>query len=287
VAVILDGGVQRAGDHVRINVQLIDTTTDEHIWAQTYDKELSIENLFAVQSQVTREIVTALHGALSEAEDLALQKNPTTSMEAYANYVLGRKELAKRTSRSVPLAKEYFEKAIELDPEYALAYVGVADANALYPQYLGIDWRETVEARQAAIDRALRINPAAGEAYANLAHLQWFQENSADSEQNFLRAILLSPNYATSYHWYSLFLSYSGRHQEAETQIRKAVELSPLEPVLVTNLAESLMSSGRYEEAESVLLANIASSQSFPGNYETLRRLRLKDGRLGEAQQLL
>ena len=283
VAAILEGGVQRAGDQVRINVQLIDAMTDEHVWAQTYDRELTVENLFEIQSQVTREIVSALHGVLSEAEDLALRKYPTTSMEAYANYVLGRQELSKRTSESILLAKGYFEKAIQLDPEYALAYVGLADAYALYQQYRGIDWRETLDARTAAIDNALRIDPAAGEAYANLANLQIVQGHLEESEQNFLRAIQLSPNYATSYHWYSALLQRMDRFKEAELQIRKALDLNPQAPVLVTNLGAILWRLGRRDEAESVLIAGIRKNPDFPGLYRTLGSWYWISGRLGEA----
>ena len=287
VATILEGGVQRAGTQVRINVQLIDTTTDEHIWAQTYQRELTIENLFEIQIDITREIATTLHGVLSAADAAAPHRMPTTSMEAYASFVMGRHELNKRTGESTLLAKAHFEKAIEIDPDYALAYVGLADSYVLHTGYLGIALHETQEARQNAIDSALSLDPASGEAYTNLAQLQQMQGDLVKAERTFLRAIELSPNYATAYHWYSALLGNAGRLLEQETQIRRAVELDPLSPVLVTNLGSAVYELGRQDEAESIWRAGIKSSPDFPGFYRLLSIVRRDDGRLGEALKLL
>jgi TolB-like protein/Tfp pilus assembly protein PilF len=283
VATILEGGMQRAGNNVRINVQLIDTQTDEHLWARTYDKELTVENLFDIQSEITREIVTALHGALSQQDADALQSRPTTSFEAYEEYVHGRQEIAKRTGEAIQLGKAHFEKALELDRDYELAWVGLADAYALLPEHAGVKLEDTLLPREEAIDKALSLNPVSGEAYANLGNLRHFQSKLEESETYFLRAIELNSNYATAYHWYSLYLNSQARSEEALAQLRKAVELDPLAPILQTNLGSTLRLLGRVEESESVLRAAIKNNPDFPLFYAHISAQYLTEGLLAEA----
>jgi len=171
VVTILEGGVQRAGNQVRINVQLIDTSTDEHLWAHTYDRTLTVENLFGIQSEISREIVTALHGVLSDKDSLALQSAPPTNLDALTEYQLGRRELAKRTAESLALAEKSFKRAIELDANYALAYVGLAETYPLQVIYANMAYVDSVEPQREAIETALALNPELGEAYAALGLL--------------------------------------------------------------------------------------------------------------------
>ena len=138
VATILEGGVQRAGDRVRINVQLIDASTDEHLWAHKYDRTVTVENLFGIQSEISREIAAALHSVLSEQDELALRTVPTRSLEALTEYQLGRRELAKRTAESLAIAETSFKQAVELDADFALAYAGLAETYALQFNYANL-----------------------------------------------------------------------------------------------------------------------------------------------------
>jgi len=282
VATILEGGVQRAGSRVRINVQLIDASTDEHLWAETYDHELTVENLFAIQNEISREIVTALHGVLSDEESERLQRMPTTSLEAHAEYAFGRKELAKRTGEAVLKAQAHFEKAVELDPDYALAWVGLADAHSMRREYLGKSLEPTVEAREAAINKALAIDALSGEAYASLASLRRQQQQLEEAEELFLRAATLSPNYASVYHWYSILLHETGRFEEAEAQIRKAIELDPLAPVLQTSLIIVLATVGRMDEAEAAILEGLRRNPEFQSYYWQMAGLYMVEQRFAE-----
>jgi TolB-like protein/Flp pilus assembly protein TadD len=289
VATILEGGVQRAGSRVRINVQLIDASTDEHLWAETYDHELTVENLFAIQNEVSREIVTALHGVLSDEEAERLEQMPTTSLEAHAEYAFGRREMAKRTGESLLLAQAHFEKAVELDPNYALAWVGLADTRALQVGYLGIPLESTYEDREMAINKALAIDPLLGEAYASLAVLKGAQRQQADQqkydevERLYLRAIELSPNYAPAYHWYGRALNGVGRFEEGEVQLRKAIELDPMALVLRASLIHSLMLLGRTDEAREQTLDGVKHNPEFPVFYSNMANLLRSEGRHGEA----
>ncbi len=281
VATILEGGVQRAGDRVRINVQLIDAATDNHLWAESYDRQLTVENLFAIQTEISREVVTALQLVLTDEEDERLQVMPTTSFEAYGEFVLGRQEMVKGTAEAFDRAKQHFEKAIELDPNYALAYTALADALGYYANHVGLI-NESIAPRQKAVDRALALDPLSGEAYTALGFLKYqdpmFHEST---EKYFLKAIELSPNYAKAYRWYSLELTTSDRREEALAAIRKAVELDPMDPQLTAHLAIEL----DFEESQAVLLKGLERNPRYPLYYYYMAIRLMEQSRIGEAMQ--
>ncbi len=283
VATVLEGGIQRSANQVRINVQLIDAETDEHLWAENYDRELTAQNLFAIQSEISREIVHALSAALSDEESQQLAAVPTTSLEAYGEYVLGRQEMARRTAESLLRARQHFEKAIAFDARYAQAYVGLADALDLLTNYGDLNIVESYAPRQAAIDTALKLAPRSGEAYTSLANLRLSQVEREEAEQHFLKGIELSPNYATAYHWYSILLGFMDRHEEALMQARRALELDPLAPILTVNLASILADLGRVEESNALLLEGTRREPEFPSNYLLLAENLVTMGRIGEA----
>jgi TolB-like protein len=283
VATILEGGVQRAGNRVRINMQLINAATDEHLWAETYDRELTVDSLFEIQSEISREIVTALHAALTEEDKERLASRPTNNLEAYEQFVLGRQAMAKRTAEPLATALQHFEKAIELDASYALAYVGLADTITLQATYAGKTLQETFEPRQAAIDKALSLDLGSGEAYAALGFLRLQQGEADEAEASFLKAIELSPNYATAYHWYSDLLNTDDRREESLQMIRKALSLDPSAPVLVSYLSDRLRLLGRIEEAKTTLLDGIKLNPNFPAFHDSMSEILISQGRLGEA----
>ena len=164
---ILEGGVQRAGDRVRINVQLIDAGTDAHLWAESYDRELTAANIFAIQSEVAAAIAGALKATLTAGEKARVNAVPTQNLEAWENYQLGRQRLAKRTSTGFTEAERYFRKAIELDPNFALAYSGLADSLAVSLDYTDAPRAATLERAQAAVDAALNLDPGLADAWAS------------------------------------------------------------------------------------------------------------------------
>ena len=283
VATILEGSVQRSGNQVRVNVQLIDTETERDLWADTFDRALTAENLFAIQSEITREIIAALHGVLSEQEDEALQVLPTNSLDAYAEFVLGRRELAKRTGEGILRAKTHFERAVEFDADYALAYVGLADSNLLQIDYLGKGIKDILAPTQAAIDRALSIDPLSGEAYTSLAGLRQYEYQLEDSERYYRRAIELSPGYATAYQWYYMLLMDSNRHEEALAQLARALELDPLAPILTENLSDMYRILGRHQEAKSTMTDGLERHPEFAAFYDGMAWLLVDEGHLDGA----
>jgi TolB-like protein len=283
VNTVLEGGIQRSADQVRINVQLIDAASDEHLWAENYDRALSAQNLFAIQSEISREIVSALKATLTDEESERLAEQPTDSLEAYGEYVLGRQAMAERTNEALVRAQAHFEKAIELDPDYALAHVGLADSLSLQVSYGDLFVTDSYIPRQAAIDRALALNPNSGEAYTSLANLRQDQDQDEAAENFFKKAIELSPNYVTAWHWYSILVNDLDRDEEALQYMIRARELDPNAPILAMATASILWDLERRDEALELNQQQLAKTPEFPNLYGQQVGFHISRGNLGEA----
>ncbi len=248
---ILEGGIQRSGNQIRINVQLIDAITDEHLWAEIFDRELTAENLFAIQSEISQKIADALEATLTPSEKDRINRMPTDNLEAFSAYIRGRQLMATRESGQLEQATAEFNQAVELDPNFALAWVGVADSHFLWMLYGTPDRQESLEIMETAITRALIIDDQLGEAYATLAQLESERRENEKTETAFKRAIELNPNYATAYHWYSNWMGdFPLRAQEQIQMGRKAVELDPRSAIIGATLGAAYIRSGFYSKAE-------------------------------------
>ena len=251
VANVLEGGIQRSGNQVRINVQLIDAASDEHLWAKIYDRELTAENLFAVQSEIAKMIAEALQTKLSTQENQRIDSRPTDSLQAYDAYMRGRQLMATRDSAKVKLATEEFSKATSIDPLFALAWVGVADSNMLLSGYGSNHIEDLLPVIEEAVKNAVAIDSDLGEAYATLANIHAYYKRKGEAEAAYQKAIELSPNYASAYFWYSGFLGvYPLRIKEQVVLARRAVELDPRSSLFSLNLATKYRSQGLYTLAE-------------------------------------
>jgi TolB-like protein/Tfp pilus assembly protein PilF len=250
VATVLEGGVQRAGDRVRINVQLIDCKTEAHLWAETYDRELTAANIFSIQSEIAKTIADALRATLSPEERGLLDTIPTENMAALEAYFRGKQRLARYTAAALVEAVDYFQQAIELDPVFALAYVGLADSYA-EQVFFGVLAREEGLAKaRAAADKALALDDRLGEAYNSLAGIKEERRDFEGAEAMYRRALDLNPNYAKAYYWYGYLLRvYLGRSEEALALDRKAAELDPLSASIILGVGSDLQSLGRFDEA--------------------------------------
>jgi tetratricopeptide (TPR) repeat protein len=256
----MEGAVQRSGNTVRINVQLIDANTDEHLWAEIFDRELTAENLFAIQSEISEKIADALEATLSPEEEQRINEFPTQNLEAYNAYLRGRQLLPQRNSKDLGLAMESFERAVELDPDFALAWVGIAESANLLEAHGTLNPDEKNRIMEPAVNRALEINPNLGEAYASKAALHEDLNQPKQAEAAYKRAIELSPNYATAYHWYSLLLGFTNnRLQESLDLINKAAELDPLSPIIQSNIAMRYGQMGHFAEEGATFRQNISA----------------------------
>ncbi len=269
VATVLEGGVQRAGDQVRINVQLIDARTDEHLWAETYDRQLSASNIFSIQTEIAETIAGALRITLSPKEQQRIRAVPTESLAAYEAYLIGKQRQVKRTPESLAEAEEYFRQAVELDPRYALAWVGLADTYMLQVWYSGLPKRENFDKAKVAIDMALELDRDLGEAYASLGALKANMNELEGAEQAYKQALKLSPNYAFAHQRYSFLLGGLGRWEERLVEMETAVRLDPLSTNHRQNYAIFLVESGRVEEA----LEQFRITLEFDPKYAPAHRL--------------
>jgi len=271
VAHILEGGIQRSGNHVRINVQLIDAATDDHLWAETYTRELTAENLFAVQSEITRLIADALQAELSTDEQRRIDARPTDNLQAYEAYMRGRQLMATRDSTRLKLATEEFSKATSFDPLFALAWVGVADSNMLLSRHSAYRSEDLLPIREEAVKNALAIDNDLGEAYASLAGIHAYYNRKGEAETAYQKAIELSPNYASAYQWYSGFLGqYPLRIQQQVELTRKAVELDPRSRIIGLNLGSKYLLQGLYTLAEGQYKKVIEVNPDFAPGYSSL-----------------
>ncbi|UCC13624.1 MAG: tetratricopeptide repeat protein [Gammaproteobacteria bacterium] len=279
---ILEGGVQRAGDRVRINMQLIDVTTDGHLWAQTYDRELTTANIFAIQSEISTAIADALEATLSPQEKAQLDDVQTENMAALEAYFLGRQAMAKRTSAALAEAEAHFKKAVGLDPDYALAYVGLAETYVLQASYSGQSRVVQNALAQPLIDKALTINDRLGEAYVAKAEIVEVQDKEA-AERLFRKGIELAPGYVTGRHWFGNLLASTDRPDEALAQLEEAARLDPLSPIVRVALGGSLERLGRMDEAREQYESALRIDPGFPNAHNTLGFLQVTTGHLDEA----
>ena len=268
VATILEGAVQRAGGQVRINVQLIDAGTDGHLWAETYDRALTAQNIFAIQSDIAQAIAGALEAVLSPEEESRVAAVPTSSFAAYEEYLRGRQKLVSRKIPDIRAAAQNFHNSIELDPNYAMAYVGLADAFFLLRYYGDMSVAETNPLLESAVNSALKLDPELGEAHTAYAAMLENKSQSHEAITAYQKAIELAPGYATSYHWLAEIwrdrLREPGR---ALPLIMKALELDPLSPVINITVAETLRDLGRHDKALAQIDHAIEIAPAYPSAY--------------------
>ena len=249
VTKVLEGGVQRAGDRVRITVQLIDAATDGHLWAESYDRELTAANVFAIQSEVAAAIADALQATLTPAQKKTVDAVPTQSLEAWESYQLGRQRMAQRTVEGLGDAERFFRRAVRLDPKFAQAYAGLADAIWLKADFASEPWLPAVGRAQEVVETALSLDPDLVEAVTTAAKLADSRGNLEVAEAGYRRAIALNPNYVPAYHWYGGLLAKLGRDEEALAMARTTVALDPLWPLMRVSLGALLGGLGRFDEA--------------------------------------
>jgi TolB-like protein/Tfp pilus assembly protein PilF len=281
VANIMEGSVQRYADQVRVNVQLIKAENDAHLWADTFDRKLT--DIFAVESEIARTIAETLQAKLSGEEQRQLSRRDTSNPEAYGFYLKGRYYWEKRTGQNVKKAMEQFQQAADKDPNYALAYAGLADCYLLLEDYLGTRASETYPKAKAFAERALQLDSSLAEAHTSLGYVytnlwQWEQ-----AEEEFRRAIKLSPNYATGHHWYSLLLLDLGRIDEAMAEIKCASELDPLSLIIGTTLTYAYFAEGDVNSSVAQCQRVIDLDPNFPRAHEYLGLAYLRQGRHSEA----
>src|SRR5262245_12082241 len=264
VAHLLEGSVQKVNDEVRINVQLIKAANEAHLWAEMYDRKLT--DIFAVESEIAKTIADTLQAKLSGSEQHAIAARPTENTEAHQLYLKGRFFWNKRTAADLRKSIDYFNQAIAIDPNYALAYAGVADAYVVLPGYGGGTPHDCYPKAKAAAKKALELDDTLAEAHTTLAMAIWSYEfDSAQAIREFQRAIQLNPNYAIAHQQYgNILLVPLGRFDDGIAEGKRAVELDPLSLAINSDLGVNYHFAGRYDEAIAQLRKTL---EMDPGYY--------------------
>ncbi len=232
VQYVLEGSGQRSGDRVRITAQLVQVSDQTHIWAQTYDR--SLRDVFAIQTEVARAIADEISLKLPP-EQQRLRGSSAVDPEAFAFYLNGR-YFSHRGSDGIPRAVENFQRAIAKDPDYALAYSGLADAYTVQVLWGWESPEGVLERAKAAAQKALALNSSLAEAHASLANVKLYSWDFRGSEEEFKRALELNPSYANAHHWYSHCLVALGRMDESLTETNRALIFDPLDLSIQTHL---------------------------------------------------
>jgi TolB-like protein/DNA-binding winged helix-turn-helix (wHTH) protein/Tfp pilus assembly protein PilF len=278
VEAVVEGSVSRSGERVRVTAQLIDARSDKHIWADSYDED--IRDALVLQSKVTTAIARHIRAALNPQEQLALAKSRTINPEAYEAYLKGRYFWNKRTAQGLRTAIDYFGRAIEIDPRYAEAYAGLADAYAIAGDWkMGVLPPQDAFARAtAAAAEALALDDTLSEAHTSLAlALDLYGWNWVAAEAEYKHAIQLNPGYATAHQWYSWHLFMVGSNTEAMSELKKAENLDPLSLIIKTDIADALCVAHRYDEAVEQSEKALKMDPNFAvGHYERGQALAQK-----------
>ena len=277
VDAVVEGSVARSANRVRITANLIDAGADQHLWSDTYDRDLG--DFLALQSDVATAIAQEIQCRLAPPEEAAAPRR-AVDPEAVQAYLKGRYYWERRSEDGTSRAIEFFNQAIERDPLYALAYVGLADCYLVLANFSLRASGDSAKRARAAANRALEIDPTLGEAHASLATVaDAYEWKRPEAERLYRRGIELAPNYATAHHWYSDYLTTMSRFDEALAEVRRAQELDPLSVIISTSAATVLYYARKYEASVDHFLSVLDVDSRFAptwrglgGSYEMMGR---------------
>ena len=265
VRAVLVGRVMQRGDSLSIRAELVDVAQVSRLWGEQYNRKFA--DILTVQEEIAQEIFETLRVQLSGDAKKRITKRYTDNVEAYQLYLQGRYFWNRRTDENLRKAVDLFQKAIDKDPKYALAYAGLADSYALLggPVYGAESSQQTVTKAKAAALKALELDHTLAEAYTSLGYIaSTYEWDFPSAEKNFKRALDLNPNYATAHHWYGLtYLSYVGRHEEAIRETQRAAELDPLSLIINASYGRAFYYAKQYDKAIEQFRKTVELDPSF------------------------
>jgi tetratricopeptide (TPR) repeat protein len=294
----MEGSVRRIGNNVRITVQLIDARTEAHMWSEIYDKDIS--EIFSIQSEVAQSIARELKAVITPEVKQLIDKKPTNNMAAYDAYLMGRFYWRKITKNDIETSLKYFQLAVEKDPESALGYAGMADVWMGLQQIGAVSPEEAGPKAEAAAQKALELDSTRAEVHYTLATMEYTVKCDWErSESEFKKAIELNPNHADARAYYSHFLTFFGRNEEAMKQIEKAMELDPLNLLIRSIYGIDLIFLHRCDEAlvvfqeilkvdsvHSIAHANLVNAYYCSGRYIEALKALMNDTNIPENKEI-
>jgi len=287
VEMILEGSALRVGNRVRITAQLIEAKSDRHLWAESYERDLS--DILSLQSEVARTIAREVEVKLTPQEETRLATTRAVDPEAFTLYLKGRFFWNRRNPADLQKGLEHFQKAVERDPKYAEAYAGLADSYSLLGGivYHVLPPHQARPRSKALALRAIALDDMLAEAHTALAlNLFEYDWNWKEAEKEYQRAIELNPSYATAHQWYAELLSTQGRHEDARKEILRARELDPLSPIIDFAVGEQLYNARLYDQAIAHLKAALEVEPNFFPTHFLLGQTFLRSGNFAAAEQI-
>jgi serine/threonine protein kinase/Flp pilus assembly protein TadD len=282
---VLEGSVQKAGNRLRITAQLINVADGYHLWSERFDRNM--DDIFAIQDEISLAIVDNLRLELLKCEKTKLIKRHTNDPEAYNFYLQGRYFYNKRTEEDMKRSVEYFERALEKDPKFALPYAGLADACATFGFYHWWPYQKARSKAREFASKGLEVDDSVGETHAAYAnYICWFEFKWEEAEKEFIKAMELSPSDVEARHMYAHLLESLGRFDEAIAEMGKALELEPLSIILNHCMGNILFFSGDYDGAIDLFQKTIEMDPSFPIQYLWLGRAYLQNGKIQKAIEI-
>lgn len=281
VRALLLGKVVQQGDNLTISTELVNVADGTQLWGGQYDRKVS--DLLAVKQEIAQEIAEKLRLRLTGPEQQRLNRGGTNNNEAYQFYLKGRYYWNKRTGENIKKAIEQFQKAIDQDPNFALAHVGLADSYLLLEDYAGARPSDTIPKARKSVERALQIDDSLAEAHTSLGLVYQYQWLWPDAEREYQRAISLDPNYSTAHHWYGNCLRDTGRFDEAAAQTRRAQDIDPLSLVTSSVLAQTALVTGDVKAAIEQSKRALEIDPNYPSAHNYLGMAYLSQGRNAEA----
>jgi tetratricopeptide (TPR) repeat protein len=282
VDAIVEGSVIREGNQVRVHAQLIRSATDEHIWAEEYQRES--RSILSVQQEVAQSIAERIEISLTPQERGSLASAHLIDPQAHEDYLKGRYYFNQRTEGPLNRSIGYFRQAIDRDPSYALAYCGLADAYALLGFRGGLPSKDALASAKAAALKAIQLDDTLADPHASLAFIaETYEWDWATAERQYKRALELNPNDARTHHWYAGYLMYVGHFEEGISEARRARDLDPLSLPLNNALAGRLLVASRYDEALAQVQKTLDLNPNFAPAHQTLGWAYLHRGNRGEA----
>jgi serine/threonine protein kinase/tetratricopeptide (TPR) repeat protein len=281
VGTILEGSIRKIEDRIRVTVQLIDVENGYHLWSERYDRVM--KDMFEIQDEISLSITDRLEVNIGDDMSAAPTKHQTENPDAYCLYLKGRFFWNIRTGESLKKAIEFFEKALEIDDNYALAYAGLSDVYRALPDYASYSPREAYEKARELANKAIEIDNSLSEAHTSLAVILNNMFDWEGAEKEFRKAIESNPGYATAHHWFALYYMYQARFAEAIEEINKAYSLDPLSLPINRDIGTVYYYAGRYDEAIEALRKTLELDPNFSLVHELLGRAFLKKGMYEEA----
>jgi len=286
VGAVVEGSVERSGDRMRVRIQLIDAATDQHLWAESYDRQLS--DVLDLESAVAKDIAQKIQLHLTSQQQQTLAHNRASDPQAFQDYLQGRQYFAMRTKESLLKSVDYYERAIAKDPNDARSYAGLAHCYIVLPLLYNTPLVEGYAKSRGAADRALALDDSLAEAHLARAEVLFSEDwDFAGAEKEFQRTLALNPNYATGHQWYGEFLSEMGRAEEGIREEQAALALDPLSGVVHHQAGQSFQQAHQYSLALDEYHRALALNPNFISSWEAMSWALRRQGKMAESIEVL